>query len=59
MFSVTEVKIIPTLIPAEQKAENIPPKEAKQAIAVGSSVALAAVGVIALIFILDFPSLIA
>lgn len=53
-----EVKIVPTLIPEEQKAENKPAIEAEQAVAVGSGIGIAAIGVVVLIFVLDFPSLV-
>jgi len=53
-----EVKIVPTLIPEEQKAENKPAIEAEQAVAVGSGIGIAAIGMVVLIFVLDFPSLV-
>lgn len=58
-FCHSEVKIIPTFIPEEQRASELDPEEADKAEVTGTVIGIAAVSLIGVIVVLDFPSLLA
>ena len=54
----SEVEVVGTLIPPEDRAMMAPPKESESSVYIGSSISFILLGVLILIIVLDMPSLI-
>lgn len=56
-FCILDIKIVPTIIPENQKAKNMDPLEVEEGGYFAASLGLVVVGVIVAIVVLDLPSL--